>query len=1660
MPLTGIANENEFYSAHYLDAILTQDLKGVTKEWQETAEEKTPDKALGSLRQDYFRLQDQLKHLDDLEEKEEKLQQQREFFKQILVILGYQWQPQLKVLDSDHFLPIIAEVNRNNNSPQLWIIEGFNNSSDPCDVLSLELQIEQYQGLEDIEGEKLQDLTLEKLLTDYIFAQNNPPRWVILISIDQLILVDRHKWNASRLLRFDLAQLLEERDKDSLLAVATLLHREHTCPADGTALLDTLDENSHRHTYSVSEDLKYALREAIELLGNEAVYYKKTVRKEKVFSSDQQKEQGEKEIDPNELKIECLRWVYRLLFIFYIEARPELGYAPMGSNVYREGYSLETLRDLEQTELMSTEDENGYYIHTCIHRLFSLLWSGYPEEAKQLDLLEQNQQIANKPIYNTFRLPALRSHLFDPERTKMLNKVKFRNQTLRKVLELMSLSRQGKGRRGRISYAQLGVNQLGEVYEGLLSLSAFFAEEDLYEVKPEKDSEERSELEVGYFVPAHRLDEFKKSELVIDFETKKAPRKHEKGKFLFRLAGRDRQKSASYYTPQSLTECLVKYALKELLQNKTADDILKLTICEPAMGSAAFLNEAIDQLAEAYLERKQEELNQRIQHDNITIEKQKVKMLIADRNVFGIDKNPIAMELAEVSLWLNSIYGEPFVVRALAPSSDDDALKPFVVRALAPSSDDDALKRNYEPFVVGASASSDDDALKRDYERVALKRNYGRVFVPWFGLQLHCGNSLVGARRQVYRRKNVTGSKKQVAKWHEFDPERIPLGEPLPKDGIFHFLLGDPGMANYTDKVIKQLEPDAIQKINEWQKEFCKTELTSEQADYAVVLSQRIAKLWESYAQDLAKIRQRTTDSLTIWGQQPETDGETPLEQKDKIYEQEKLSQGILNSGAYRRLKLVMDYWCGLWFWPLTEAEELPTREQFLQDVGAILGETEMLVPAAVQLSLFPETQTPEQSQEFVENWGFVDLDKLKKFKPQLRLVEKLAQRYRFFHWELEFADVFLSNGGFDLMLGNPPWIRIEWTEGDILGDYDPLTVIRNLSASQFAQRREKLFEQYLGLKKGYLQEYEELEGTQNFLNAVQNYPLLQGQKANLYKCFLPQAWTFNKPGGVSGFLHPEGVYDDPEGGMLRRELYRYLKAHFQFQNELIIFPEVGHAHKHSINIYQKPIKIENDFIRFVHIANIFSPKTIFESFNSPYSSVIPEIKNAEGKWETKGHPARIISVDMNTLQLFSQLYNSEGTPALEARLPALHSQNLVSVLEKFVAQNKHLTDVVYYSNPSTCWHETNAQKDHTIRRDTQFPNSPQNLILSGPHFFVATPLNKTPRVICTEKGHYDVIDLTQISDDYLPRTNYVPDCSPTEYRRRTPCVPWDDKKPVTEFYRVAYRKMLNQSAERTLIPCILPKSLCHILALITLVFKNNQDLLDFTSLLQSIPLDFFLKTTGKSNITSGDMALFPCSLPAFQKELHIRTLALNCLTIYYKELWEDCWQETYTQDTWTKPEDPRLNPNFFAQLTPHWQRNNALRTDYERRQALVEIDVLAAKALGLTLDELITIYRVQFPVMQQYERETYFDMNGRIIFTTSKGLTGVGLPRKGNKAKGIIGWEDVQGMETGTVEVTVEDDTLPDGPIQRTIIYQAPFVKCDRVQDYRTAWNQFVVAL
>jgi hypothetical protein len=1273
--------------------------------------------------------------------------------------------------------------------------------------------------------------------------------------------------------------------------------------------------------------------------------------------------------------------MYRMLFLFYIEARPELGYLPDKSDIFSKGYSLESLRDLEMVKLTTEESKNGYFLHASVQTLFHLLYNGF--QPTELDLLA-------RPDHDTFRIDPLRSHLFDPSQTPILSRVKIRNFVWQQIIGLMSLSRPKKGRnnrRGRISYKQLGINQLGAVYEALLSYQGFFAETRLYEVK--KAGTAHNVLETAYFVIPEEIENYTEEERVYHDDGTLVT--YEKGAYIYRLAGRDREKSASYYTPEVLTRCLVKYALKELLKDKTADDILTLTACEPAMGSAAFLNELVNQLARAYLDRKQKETGQTISLEDYPRELQKVKMYIADRNVFGVDLNPVAVELAEVSLWLNTIYEGGFV--------------------------------------------------------------------PWFGMQLVCGNSLIGARRQIFQDRLLARKRKSDPLWLDAVPERVMPGDKRPPDTVYHFLLPDRGMADYRDKVVKQMAADEIKAINDWRKAFTQP-FSIPEIDQLKKLSSAIDTLWEKHAQMQGYVNGRTTDPLYVFGQTP-PDRKPPLtttEFKDNILHQELFSKDVRDSSPYRRLKLAMDYWCALWFWPIEKAHLLPSRAEYLFDLSLILeGDLyDVNVEPDGQHLLFPDTRPRQLSLNLFNELGHVDVDRMCKENERLGLVTALAERYRYLHWELEFADLFNRRGGFDIVVGNPPWIKVEWNEGGVMGDQEPLFVLRNLSASALAEKREETLEKYC-LRPGYLAAFEEAEGTQNFLNGLQNYHLLKGMQTNLYKCFLPQAWMVaRKTSGISAFLHPEGIYDDPKGGKFREAMYPRLRYHFQFQNELNLFTDVDHHAKFSVNIFQNK---ESDFgsVDFFHVANLFIPSTVDACFAHAGFGPVPGIKDDTNKWNAQGHRDRIIDVNEDILSLFARLYDTSGTPSLQARLPALHSRQLVAVLQKFANQPRRLGDLKDEYVSTEMWHETNSQKDHTIRRETRFPKHAGEWILSGPHFFVGNPFYKTPRAECTLNSHYDALDLTTLPDDYLPRTNYVPDCDAVEYRRRTPRFKANDEEwVVTDYYRFLNREMLSQSGERTFIPVIVPKGVGHINTCLATLFTDIEQLTIYYSLSISIPFDFKVKSTGMGHANTSLIN----QLPIFEKKdkiapyLRNRALCLTCLTTHYADLWQDCFHDTFIADTWAK-NNSRLPNSFFTNLTPHWQRNCALRTDYARRQALVEIDVLAAMALGLTLEELKTIYRVQFPVMRQYEADTWYDRNGRIVFTCSKGLPGVGFPRKSSKTI-PIGWEDIRNMTSGTVERTIMDDTRPGGPMERTITYEAPFDRCDREKDYETAWEHF----
>ena len=1138
----------------------------------------------------------------------------------------------------------------------------------------------------------------------------------------------------------------------------------------------------------------------------------------------------------------------------------------------------------------------------------------------------------------------MNSPLFDPAKTPLLSKAKFRNIVLQEIIQLLSLSRETKRSkfgRGRISYAQLGINQLGAVYEGLLSYTGFFAQETLYEVKPAK-VKESDEMGQTYFIPAEELDRYEPNEFIyIEAPDGTKQRKsYDKGTFIFRLAGRDREKSASYYTPEVLTQCVVKYTLKELLNDKTADDILKLTICEPAMGSGAFINEAVNQLADAYLERKQEELGERIAADEYRHERQKVKYFLATNNAYGVDLNPTAVELAKVSLWLNIIY----------------------------------------------------DGAK----------------VPWFGPRLAVGNSLIGARRQVYSAEDVlSGEYKKKA------PEPVPLGDgegnfaPRPTGTVYHWLLPDEGMAAFDkDKVIKELAPTEVQAIKDWRKKFTK-KITQAELKNLQALSDQADSLWQAHLRERLQVLSRTKEEIGIWGQ-------PQLEENNKTLsiagKEKELAYLERPTSPYRRLKLAMDYWCALWFWPIKEAANLPERQSFWNELHEVFKgvESDFIKPPE-QLAMWEEEIL---TQSNIPGLATPSIQDLVNAFPRLETVNKISSETTFNHWELAFPDIINKTNGFDLVLGNPPWVKIRWSESGLLSEYEPLIIIRKLSSSEVAHKRNRILNSPQRIWT-YIHEFAETEGTHSFLSANTNFPYLNGVQSNSYKCFIGRAWELGSPIGIIGFLFPEGVYEDVSGGFLRTHLYNRLISHFMFQNELLLFSEIGNRNRFGVNIYRS---VQKSSISFDHIVNLFHPRTVDECYRNDGYGLVPGIKNHEGNWDFRGHRNRIIVLNQDVLETSHKVFEKRETPQIETRLPIIHSQEILKVLNSFAAQKVRLEDYSDNMFSTRMWDETAAQREGFLKRKCQIPSIPREFILSGPHFYLGTLFYQTPNEGCKSHRDYSYIDLKEIQEDYLPRAVYSRSCKEDEFENRVPR--WNGKK-VSDYYRFVARTMLSQSGERTMVSAISPPDIKNINTVYSLCFSDNNFLAYFSGLCMSLPYDFFIKVLGKGLLETSTTSMLPVPDSVLIRRLIVhRTVLLNCISNLYTDLWKDVFNPNSPLDRWSK-KDSRLRN--WSNLSSKWDKNSFLQTVFERRQALIEIDVLGAMALNLTLKELLTIFRIQFPVLQKNEKRLVFDQRGYKV--------------------------PVKTMH-GELVINEDHEDFPE--------MVPPFTPVDREADYRQAWAFF----
>jgi hypothetical protein len=1315
-----------------------------------------------------------------------------------------------------------------------------------------------------------------------LFASEEPPTLVLVTAGAWLLLAERGSWPEGRWLAVDLATVCDRRDARAggeLETAAALLSSDALMPGDdGSTLLLTLLEESVKHAVGVSQDLRDGIRESIELLATDVLR--------------RRRQQGLPDDRPDlasDLTRQCLRYLYRVLFLLYAEARPELGVLPVAAPEYSEGYGLDRLRELVLTELTTENAQHGRHFYESLATLFRLVNGGYPPETLG-DAGTSSIDEAPVDDGGELRFEALRADLFSDDAVALIDEVGLGNRSLQQVLSRLLLSKKQRGRdRGFVSYAQLGINQLGAVYEGLMSYTGSIAAVHSVEVAKDGDRSKGS-----WVVPQSATEGFDESWFVqvTDPETGVLRRvTYAPGDFVFRLSGYERQRSASYYTPEVLTRLVVSHSLAELLdQNETttqAIELLSLTVCEPALGSGAFLVEAVRQLAEQYLHRRQAELGARIPAEHYPAELQKVKAHIALHQCYGVDLNATAVELAEITLWL-------------------DAMHP------------------------GLQA-------------------------PWFGLHLRRGNSLIGARREVYRAKELA----QRA-WLTTVPTAHPLGEPIGSGEVHHFLLPAAGWGAVADtKEAKELAPEARDVINSWRKKVTAT-LTGDEQNRLTALAQRVEVLWSLALRRLEIAEQEARRFIDVWGADnlPASPGSVKREQIEAVLKDP--------DGVYQRLHRVMDAWAALWSWPVTADLQPPSRTDWLHALEALLG-TVSKAEAKGGRGMFQEVATWDDLNVAEANeraWGQMrPVTDVLQTHPWLQICERVTGREGFFHWELTFGPVFARTGGFDLQLGNPPWVRPTWDDALVLAEADAwFGLAEDPSVQAVKERRASILARGAG---HYLDARAALAGLSGHLGSNVDRPLLAGTQPDLYRCFMDRTWRSMAPARVVGLIHPESHFTESRAGGLRRQTYRRLRRHWQFRNEFKLF-EIQNTRIYGVHIYGSAREP-----RFISAASLYHPDTVERSLQHDGTGAEPGVKDDFDRWDTRPHRNRIVHVDRSVLSSWATLVDEPGTPPDEARMLLPVTTSSQAALDR-LAHAPRLRAIPFEWTDG--WHESGDQREGYFVRHTAIPESLDDAIMMGPHIGPANPFFQNPPPHYRNFKDYRPVNLEELPVNAIPRTIYQRAAPAEQYIAGYPR--WHGQ-PSSRFFRLAWRDMVDSSTVRSLYAALIPPGPTHVHGVHSLTTDDPVDLAIAAGMWASIPADFLTKVSGTGHIQADFAARLPHPREhPLVPELVLRALRLNCLTASYAPLWEELFDPAWRNDTWSRS----LSAEPLGGVDDTWTMSTPLRRDSQRRHAMVELDALAAVMLGIRAEELCAIYRTQFGVLRKYERVIQMDANGRQV--------------------------------------------------------------------------------
>ena len=461
------------------------------------------------------------------------------------------------------------------------------------------------------------------------YLENTPAniQWGILTNGRKWRLYGTNNYETQTYFEVDLPELIERGDLEAFKYFYVLFRPEAFHESGGATFLDDVWSESETASQELGEDLQDNVFTALRVLGRGFV-----------------ETNGSLDIDPDdeeslaELKEQSLVLLYRLMFVLYAESRglihPE---SRAARDDYEENFSLDELRVEIHEEIGEVdagfEEEFSTYSTSMWNRLEDLF-----------ELIDEGQEDLGIPPYN--------GGLFDQESHAFLADHEVSNRYLAEVIYRLSTAANDEGRYVLADYADLDTRHLGSVYEGLLEHQFRIAPEQYAAVADEGGQVWKPATEVSVADAVETVDAG--------------------GLYVVNDEG-ERKATGSYYTPDYVVTYIVEETIGPLVDEIREDlidqgfepgtqeylgpfsqRVTDLRILDPAMGSGHFLTKATGYLSE----RVMSEVRAAEADMPAAFDEQYVRREITKECIYGVDLNGMAVELAKLSMWLETLAAD------------------------------------------------------------------------------------------------------------------------------------------------------------------------------------------------------------------------------------------------------------------------------------------------------------------------------------------------------------------------------------------------------------------------------------------------------------------------------------------------------------------------------------------------------------------------------------------------------------------------------------------------------------------------------------------------------------------------------------------------------------------------------------------------------------------------------------------------------------------------------------------------------------------------------------------------------------------------------------------------------------------------------------------